>query len=178
MSKKKRVVKKNYMIHYIVVFLMLSLGGYFLFVGGNKESRTSESTLGYKQFDFRHDGELTFQASDGKFISQIEIEIADDAVERAVGLMYREKMKENQGMLFIFPREEFQSFWMKNTVLPLDIVFVNKKNEIVTIHHNTTPFSEDSLPSTEPAIYVVEVNAGYMLRHGIKEGDKISWRVN
>jgi len=178
MSKKKKVVKKSYMVHYIVVFLMLSLGGYFLFTGSNKELRTSESTLGYKQFDFRRDGELTFQTADGKFISQIEIEIADDMVERAVGLMYREKMGANQGMLFIFPQEEYQSFWMKNTVLPLDIVFVNKKNEIVTIHNDATPFSEDSLPSTAPAIYVVEVNAGYMQQHGIKEGDKISWRLN
>lgn len=178
MSKQKKVVKKNYMSHYIVVFLTLAIGSYFMFSSGEKEIRTSESTLGYKQFEFRHDGELTFQTEDGKFISQIEIEIADDMVERAVGLMYREEMKETQGMLFIFPNEEYQSFWMKNTVLPLDIVFVNKKNKIVTIHHNTTPFSETSYPSTEPAIYVVEVNAGYMERHGIKEGDKISWRLN
>ena len=178
MSKKKKVVKKNYMIHYIVVFLTLSIGSYFLFTGGDKEMKSSESTLGYKQFDFRHDGELTFQTPDGKFISQIEIEIADDMVERAVGLMYREEMKETQGMLFIFPAEEYQSFWMKNTVLPLDIAFVNKQNEIVTIHHNTTPFSETSYPSTKLAIYVVEVNAGYMNKYGIKEGDKISWRLN
>ena len=84
-------------------------------------------------------------------------------------------MKENHGMLFIFPYEAEQSFWMKNTVIALDMIFVNSKLEIVKIHHNTTPFSEQSYSSGKPAEYVVEVNAGYSNRMGIKEGDKIIW---
>ncbi len=165
------------MIHYIVVFISLTVGGYFMFTGNTDETANTKPA-GYQQFDFTKEGELTFQDPEGKFISQIEIEIANDMVERAVGLMYREKMKLNQGMLFVFPEETWQSFWMKNTVLSLDIIFVNKKMEIVTIHKNTTPFSEQSYPSTGKAIYVVEVNAGYTDQFGIVEGDKISWRVN
>ena len=177
MSKKKKVAKKNYMVHYLTLFIVISLGGYFMFSGSTKES-TNNKIAGYQQFDFTKEGELTFQSSEGKFISKIDIEIADDLVERGVGLMYREHMTLNQGMLFIFPEEEYQSFWMKNTVLSLDMIFVNKKMEIVTIHKNTTPFSEQSYPSTGPSIYVVEVNAGYTDQFGITEGDKISWRVN
>ncbi len=178
MSKKKKVVKKNYMIHYIVLFIIISIGGYFMFTGSEDNSNNEVSTYSHRQFDFKKEGELTFQTSEGKFISKIDIEIADDMVERAVGLMYRESLEFNQGMLFIFPTEEYQSFWMRNTMIPLDIIFVNKKMEIVTIHKNTTPFSEKSYPSTEPSIYVVEVNAGYTDKFEIEEGDKINWRVN
>ena len=85
-------------------------------------------------------------------------------------------MKESEGMFFIFNREELQSFWMKNTFLPLDIIFVNKANTIVKIHKHTQPLSEQSYPSENPAIYVVEVNSGYADKYNIKEGDKIVWR--
>jgi uncharacterized membrane protein (UPF0127 family) len=87
-------------------------------------------------------------------------------------------MKDDQGMLFIFPYETEQSFWMKNTVLSLDIIFVNANFEIVKIHHNTTPFSEQSYSSEKPAQYVVEVNAGYSNKLGLTEGDKIFFRRN
>lgn len=92
--------------------------------------------------------------------------------------MYRENMQEDQGMLFIFPVEEYQSFYMKNTIMPLDIMFVNSKKQIVKIHKNTTPYSEKSLPSFNPAVYVVEVNAGFSDKFGIKEGSYIDWRRN
>lgn len=177
-KKKKKVYKKSYMPHIVITALVIIIGGYFGLNNTDKVIESKNEINVYKQFDFRKDGELTFQTKEGEYISQIDIEIADDMVERAVGLMYREELKYNQGMLFIFPREEYQSFWMKNTVLPLDIIFVNKKMEIVTIHKSTTPFSETSYPSTEPAIYVVEVNAGYTSEKGITEGDKISWRMN
>ncbi len=176
-KKKKKVYKKNYMPHIIITALIISIGGYFGLNHTDEDLSAKKAFKGYQQFDFRKDGELTFQTSEGNYISQIDIEIADDMVERAVGLMYRDEMKENQGMFFIFPREEYQSFWMKNTVLSLDILFINKKNEIVTIHKSTVPFSEESYPSTAPAIYVLEVNAGYTEKYGIKEGDKIIWRV-
>jgi len=81
-------------------------------------------------------------------------------------------------MLFIFSTEEPQSFYMKNTVMPLDIIFINSKKHIVKIHKNTKPFSEQSLPSLKPAIYVVEVIAGYTDKHSIKEGQLIDWRRN
>jgi hypothetical protein len=91
--------------------------------------------------------------------------------------MYREKMAENQAMLFVFDGEGPRSFWMKNTILSLDMIFVNGKNEVVTIHKYTTPYSEDSYASTRPAQYVVEVNGGFADKYGIAAGDRIAWRV-
>ena len=84
-------------------------------------------------------------------------------------------MEEMQGMLFIFPDERYQSFWMLNTLFSLDMIFINSKKEIVTIHKNTKPLSEQSYPSSEPAQYVLEVNAGFCDRYNIKQGDKVFW---
>ena len=67
---------------------------------------------------------------------------------------------------------------MRNTIIPLDIIFVNSKKKIIKIHKKTEPFSERSLPSFKPALYVVEVNAGFTDKFGIKEGDHIDWRRN
>jgi len=87
-------------------------------------------------------------------------------------------MSNDQGMLFIFEVEEPQGFWMKNTIIPLDIIYVNAKKEIVSIAEDTQPFSEQSLPSKGPAIYVVEVNGGFCAQYGITAGYKIDFTRN
>ena len=123
------------------------------------------------------EGELEFIKSDKKTeIKKIDIELAENDDERMQGMMYRKSMDDNKGMLFIFDREEPQSFWMKNTIIPLDIMYVNSKKEIVKIFKNTTPFSENSLPSEKPATFVVEVGGGFSDRYGIKEGDIINFK--
>lgn len=127
---------------------------------------------------FKKQGEVNFQDSAKKLIKQIDVEIAETEETRHLGLMYRENMQEQQGMLFIFPNEEFQSFYMKNTVIPLDIIFINAKKQIVKIHKMTEPYSEKSLPSGKPSLYVVEVNGGFTGKYNIKEGDYIDWRRN
>lgn len=127
---------------------------------------------------FKKQGSLSFISKEGKVLSSIDIELADNNFKRMQGLMYRKEMAENQGMLFVFEIQDLQSFWMKNTILPLDILYVNINREIVKIHKHTTPFSTESYPSEKPAIYVVEVNAGYTDKYGITEGDKISWVIN
>jgi len=76
-------------------------------------------------------------------------------------------------MLFIFEQEQPLAFWMMNTMISLDMVFVNAQMEIVTIHAHTTPFSTESYPAAKDGLYVVEVNAGFCERHGIEEGDRI-----
>lgn len=124
---------------------------------------------------WREDGMLDFVAPDGSTRSTVRVEIAENEVSRTQGLMGRQTMAEDQGMLFIFPTEEYRSFWMANTPLPLDIIYVNAAREVVTIQRNTVPYSEESVPSTRPATYVVEVNAGYADRHGIAEGDRVQW---
>jgi uncharacterized membrane protein (UPF0127 family) len=123
---------------------------------------------------FRKDGELKFVDSKtyGEIV-RIDVEVADDENERMQGLMYRESLPEFAGMLFLMGVEEPQSFWMKNTKVPLDIIYVNSDNVIVTICRNTRPYSLDQVLSEKPALYVVEVNAGFAAKHGIKTGDKI-----
>jgi hypothetical protein len=126
-------------------------------------------------YKFKKEGELTFTDSIGTSILKIDIEIADNDYERQLGLMNRENMEEMQGMLFIFSNERLQSFWMLNTLFSLDMIFINSNKEIVTIHKNTKPLSEQSYPSSKPAQYVLEMNAGFTDTHNIKLGDKVFW---
>ena len=144
----------------------------FFFILNNCDDESSEM----RYYKFNKEGELTFVDSIGSPIIKIDIEIVDNDYERQLGLMNRQSMEEMQGMLFLFPQEEIQSFWMRNTLFSLDMLFINSNKEIVTIHKNTIPLStKESYRSTEPAIYVLEVNAGFCERHNVKLGDKIYW---
>jgi len=130
---------------------------------------------------FVREGVLTFYPSEAAAAGSadsvtIEIEIADDPASRQVGMMYRESMRPDQGMLFIFEENRIQSFWMHNTPLSLDMIFVGKDSSIVTIHQHTTPYSKRSYMSSAPAPYVIEVVAGFCKKHGIAVGDRVSWR--
>jgi uncharacterized protein len=110
-----------------------------------------------------------------KSIRTIDIEIADNDYERALGLMYRKKMDDSKGMLFIQEYMEPQSFWMKNTYISLDIIYVDDDMKIVSIAKNTEPFSYESIPSDSDAKYVVEVIAGFCRKYKVKVGDRISF---
>jgi uncharacterized membrane protein (UPF0127 family) len=103
----------------------------------------------------------------------VSVEIADTDEKRALGLMYRQELPELHGMLFLFPRQELQSFWMKNTPLSLDIIFIDAARTIVSIAANTTPFSEKPLSSRKPAQFVLEVNGGFCQRHRVAVGDRV-----
>jgi len=126
---------------------------------------------------FRKDGALKFELKNNKS-KTISIEISDNDAERTQGLMYRKSMPDSCGMLFIFDEMQPLSFWMKNTHIPLDIVYVDNDFRIVSIAGNTAPFSEVSIPSGKDAMYVVEVNAGFCKKNNIAEGTKISYTLN
>ena len=127
---------------------------------------------------FTKEGELRFlDGKTDKLISKIDIEVAQTPEESQQGLMYRRSMADSLGMLFIFDVEEEQSFWMKNTYLPLDIIYVNAKKQIVSIAQNCKPLSEESIPSNGETKYVVEVNAGYAAKSGLKKDDKIDFTI-
>ena len=105
---------------------------------------------------------------------KITLEVADDSFERSRGLMWRKRMGAEWGMLFIFPREGMRSFWMRNTHLSLDMLFIDAKGKVVNIARNAKPLSDDPhYPSTSPAKYVLELNAGYADAHGIKAGQQV-----
>lgn len=175
MSKTKKNNRSIYLIVLLIVIVGITV--YFLRKsGGEAELETQSEVL---DIPFRKQGELLFTSQViGDTLAVIDIEVADNNQLRARGLMYRRLLPENAGMLFIQDMEEMQSFWMKNTYIPLDIIFVNREKEIVTIHANTTPLKEWNYASTEPALYVVEVNAGFSNRHNIGVGDRIEFIIS
>jgi uncharacterized protein len=125
---------------------------------------------------FTKEGELTFLSKTGrKKIIKIDTEIADNAYEREKGLMYRRSLPDNAGMLFIFEQSGPLSFWMRNTYIPLDIIFVDGNKQIITIHKDTEPLSYSPFASKRHAKYVVEVNAGFCDKYGIVIGDFITF---
>ena len=138
----------------VIVVLAVAVIGFFII---NNFIKNSEPAVKY--YTFTKEGKLTFTDSLGTLKTKIDLEIADNDYERQLGLMNRKEMRENEGMLFIFLRQDYQSFWMRNTLISLDMIFVNDQKKIVTIHKNTKILSETSYPSSEPALYVVEVLA-------------------
>jgi len=105
----------------------------------------------------------------------LDVEIADDPIERAEGLMGREDIMPGQGMLFVFDDEYPRSFWMKNTPLSLDILFFDAEGRWVSSQLSTTPFSTKSLPSGLPAQYALEILAGESERLGLGEDTILIW---
>lgn len=103
----------------------------------------------------------------------VAVELAATPDARQLGLMYRDALAPGTGMLFIFPQVAPQSFWMKNTRIPLDILFIADDGKIVRLHARTTPFSEQSLPSGTPVRFVLEVPGGWCAENGIGEGDTV-----
>ena len=103
---------------------------------------------------------------------QFTLEVADEDKEREVGLMNRRSMPANHGMIFVFPREERLSFYMKHTLIPLDIVYLDADGDIVSIHQ-MQPLDLTSIPSRAPAKYAIELNLGTAARLGLTPGDRL-----
>jgi len=136
-----------------------------------------------KQTEVQKTRELSYTAN-VSFIEQpneeiisVRAAVADDDDSRSEGLMNVHNLPEDAGMLFIFDSEAPRSFWMANTPISLDIIFVNSEMDIVRIHRNTPPYSHENIVSEAPAKYVVEVNAGFTLNHDIREGMKIDFSL-
>lgn len=127
---------------------------------------------------FVKEGELSFlKANTSDTAAHIAIEVADDDEQRSQGLMYRSSMPDTTGMLFIFEQARPQNFWMKDTKISLDIMYVDEDSVIFMIYKSVMPYSEKSIPSEKDALYVVEVNAGFSNRHNIEQGDRIAFEL-
>jgi uncharacterized protein len=105
----------------------------------------------------------------------ISVEIANTPARREYGLMYRTNLGPEAGMLFLFPQDEDLQFWMKNTPLPLDMIFIDATRTIAGIVADTQPFSTQARGVGKPSRYVLEVHAGFCATHGIASGDKVDF---
>lgn len=106
----------------------------------------------------------------------VQVEIADTPAKRELGLQYRRDLAEDRGMLFLFPSEQVLSFWMKNTPISLDMLFINSQRKIVGIIHEAVPFSTAPLSVAMPSQFVLEISGGLSRRREISLGDSVSFQ--
>ncbi|MDD2631524.1 MAG: DUF192 domain-containing protein [Bacteroidales bacterium] len=182
MKNKKRSTKAfaKKQVRLAIVAIVLLLIFVFVYVISNqpmwgertpaeKPAARPEATV----FDI--EGQLTFTDAEGAAITTIYIEIADDEYSRERGMMYRHYILDTVGMLFIFPDEARRWFWMHDTPSSLDIMYADGERQITRIIENAVPYSDESMPSGDPAKYVIEVQAGFAARHQIQQGHRFSW---
>lgn len=151
----------------------LSLLSATLIFSGCKDKPEESRTIATEPVTFKQEAEAYLTTPEGDTIQHLKLEIADDDYERETGLMYRESMEYDQGMLFIFDNEEPRGFYMKNTYIPLDLIFLDSQNKIVSISKNAKPQSQETIPSGVPAQYVLEVNAGLADEWDLNVGDSL-----
>jgi uncharacterized protein len=163
-------VKKSRLNKSTMVVILL-----FMTVYANAGSMDTGPASVKKTATFRNDGRLEFVSHDGRVRASITIEIAETKATRAKGLMGREEMDDNVGMLFVYQRVGDKVFWMRNTPLSLDMVFVSEDGMVLNIAGRTRPFSDNNYRSKGPAKYVVEVLSGFCDRYGIREGTRVRW---
>jgi len=136
---------------------------------------TEEPTQDRGASSFEQDGRLAFVRPSGDTLHTIAIEIADTDAERQRGLMGRRSLGFNRGMLFVFDSVDDGGMWMKNTPLPLDIVFVAADSQVINIARRTTPFSEETITPKAPRKFVVEVRAGFAHRFDLSDSTRVRW---
>ena len=149
-------MKKNIMIILTILLIIIFLSIYF--VSKNKKT------------------EIFFPKQNIK----IEAQLAQTILQQTKGLMNVKNLPENQGMLFVFLDESKKSFWMKNTYIPLDLIFISRDKKIVEIKENFEPCQQKNCPSytsQKKAKYVLEVNGGFCQKHQIKEGDEVRFEI-
>jgi uncharacterized protein len=157
----------------LIVFSALAL---FIAVGckETKEDRKVKTV----EINFTKNGELKLlKQNTDSIIQTLDIEIADDEYKTQTGMMYRSAMEDSQGMLFIFPDSQVRSFYMKNTQIGLDILFINSDKRIVSFQKDARPYDTTPLPSGVPAQYVLEIKAGLSNKWNLEIGDRVEWTV-
>lgn len=140
-------------------------------------SRVNDPDSTVPEEPFVQEGRLAVFEPDGKkVLREFDIEIAQGNDERARGLMYRRSMLPERGMLFLFDFPDKQSFWMRNTYIPLDIIYIDEQFKVVSIQKNCKTLNDTPLPSSGPAQYVLEINGGMSDKLGIRPGTQVAWK--
>jgi uncharacterized membrane protein (UPF0127 family) len=119
---------------------------------------------------------VTIVSADNSTRAVVKVEIANTPEARELGLMYRNHLDDNAGMLFIFPNPNAAQFWMKNTVIPLDMFFADSSGKVLGIVANAQPYSEALLGGFSGTLYVLEVNGGYGAAHHVAAGDRLEFQ--
>lgn len=161
-------------LNYLFIILIITT---FSSCDDSSNSSTSSKSTAVEPIDiaFMKEGELVLKNNDS-IIQQIDIELAKSDSKRAIGLMNRNSLEDHQGMLFIFPGDNNTGFYMKDTRIALDIMFLDQDSTVIFISKNRKPFDMRSEGPSEPYRYVLEVNAGKSDEWGIQEGlTKIDW---
>jgi len=155
-----------------ITILIISLIGF-------TSCKNEEKAIKPVEVSFKKEGELTlYKSTSDSIIAKLDIEIADTDYDVQTGLMYRNSMLNTRGMLFVFPTMRERYFYMKNTRIPLDLVYLDNQMYIVSFQENAQPFNEDQLPSTVPAQYVLEINAGLAEKWLLEIGDRMEYTNN
>lgn len=155
----------------------LLLAACFTFVFNCKDAKSSKKET-QVVVEFKKEGTLKIKKADSdSIVKTLDIEIAESDYEIQTGLMYRTQLGAHQGMLFIFPDEQMRSFYMKNTKIPLDIIYINADKTIVSVQKNAQPFNEASLPSEAPAKYVLEIYGGLFDDWQLDVGDAVDFEI-
>ncbi len=126
---------------------------------------------------FRVDGSFDIVRA-GELIMTLSIEIADTDSLRERGMMQRTSFPPESGMLFLFDAPQIRQFWMGNTPIPLDLIFISSDSTVIDISKYARPYSDEPIISSAPAQFVLEVPAGFADIQGIVEGDKVRWIRN
>ena len=161
------------MIKSIKLYIFLCIGFLALQTSCKEDGKKMIKT---EPITFKKEGVLTiYKAETDSIIAKLDIEIAETDYETQTGLMYRDSMEENQGMFFIFPDVAMHSFYMKNTKIALDLVFIDQNLRIASFQENAEPLDETGLSSKVPVQYVLEINAGLAEKWLLEIGDRIEY---
>ena len=155
-----------------ILFIALFLCAFLTSCNDDKKDEVIET----EPITFNKGGEVYLIKASGDTLKKLDVELAESDYEHQTGLMYRESMDTDQGMLFVYESERIRSFYMKNTYIPLDIIYYSKDSTLVSIQKNATPRDETSLPSEAPTQYILEINGGLSDEWGIEQGDKFSFK--
>ncbi len=118
--------------------------------------------------------EIVFHTADG--LVRITAQVASTSRQRQKGLMFTKHLDDSEGMLFVFEKEEPLAFWMKNTYIPLDMIFLDSRRTVVGVVEGAIPFDTSPRGIGRPARYVIEVPAGFVSAHKISTGTKVEWK--
>ncbi len=182
-KKRKQQKKSSYFFPVIAVIVLVAFVFLMVYNPVKRNKKVTGNSKYTEQFikkinetPLRNDASLAFiRSPEQDTLAQIDVQVVDHETERMQGLMYRKQIGNKEGMLFIFERSEPRSFWMKNTFISLDIFYIDEDHAIVSIRKYTKPLSTHPIPSGKPAKFVVETNAGFADKYGIREGDRISF---